>query len=298
MNFSSINDIRELMTKHGIAFSKSLGQNFLVNDGICEKIADASLADKNTNVIEIGPGIGTLTRKLAERAKKVVAIEIDKGLIPVLEDTLEEYDNIKVVNEDVMQVDFTALMDNEFNGERTVVCSNLPYYITSPLIMKLLSGTTKRGKTDIEQKPKVENITLLLQKEAATRVCAKMGTRQVGAISVAVNYYSEPEMLFGVSRGSFAPAPNVDSLVIRLKLRDVPAVQVKDEALFFNVIKASFSQRRKTINNSLSSGLGINKQKISEYLIDANIGTNVRAENLSMQDFGNIANEIAKGEKR
>lgn len=292
INLSSINDIKELMSRHNVKFSKSLGQNFLINDGICEKIADASLIDKNTNVIEIGPGIGTLTRKLSKRAKKVLSVEIDKSFIGILNETLSECDNVKIINADAMELNFPLLIDRNFDGGKVVVCSNLPYYITSPMIMKLLSGSDKRGKTDNNSKPKLDSITLLLQKEAANRICAKAGTKDTGAISIAVNYYSEPELLFKVSRGSFIPSPKVDSQVIRLKLRKEQLFDVKDEEVFFKVVKACFCQRRKTIANSLSAGLNYPKSEIKTILNKSGISQSMRAENLSIDDFNKITEVV------
>lgn len=292
INFSSIVEIKRLMNKHGIGFRKPLGQNFLVNEEICEKIVAESSVSKDTNVIEIGPGIGTLTRKLAKRAKKVVCIEIDTGLIAVLDETLRGLNNTKVINADVLDVDIQDLIDREFLGERAVVCSNLPYYITSPVIMKLISGSNKRGQAKQVCKNKIDSVVLLLQKEAAARIAAQVGTRDSGAISVAVSYYCEPHLLFKVSRGNFVPTPNVDSQLVKLNLRSSPAVEPKNERLFFRVVKAGFSQRRKTILNSLGSGLGFPKSEMAEMLELAAVSPKLRMENLSMQDIKNIADQI------
>lgn len=210
-----------------------------------------------------------------------MAVELDKRLLPVLEETLGEYDNLKVVNEDVLKLDLHKLIAKEFAGMKVVVCANLPYYITSPVIMKLL-----------EERLPIEAITVMVQKEAAQRICAEVGTRQSGAVTVSVNYYAEPEMLFGVSAGSFMPAPKVDSAVIRLNVRKEPPVKVESEKLLFNVIKAAFSQRRKTLANSLSSGLSVEKGKINELLINSGVETNARAEKLTLDDFANITNNL------
>lgn len=278
---SDIGTIKDILSRHGFTFSKSLGQNFLINPSVCPRMAELSGADKGVGVIEIGPGIGVLTNELCKLADKVVAIELDKRLLPVLEETLGEYDNLKVVNADVLETDLHKLIEEEFSGMEVVVCANLPYYITSPVIMKLL-----------EDKLPISAITVMVQKEAAQRICAEVGSRQSGAVTVSVNYYAKPEMLFSVSAGSFMPAPKVDSAVIRLNVLDEPPVKVNDEKKLFSVIKASFSQRRKVISNSLSSGLSLDKSKTAEVLEKSGIPLNARAEKLSLQNFADIANNL------
>lgn len=278
---SDIGTIKDILSRHGFTFSKSLGQNFLINPSVCPRMAELSGADKGVGVIEIGPGIGVLTNELCKLADKVVAIELDKRLLPVLEETLEEYDNLKVVNADVLETDLHKLIEEEFSGMDVVVCANLPYYITSPVIMKLL-----------EDKLPISAITVMVQKEAAQRICAEVGSRQSGAVTVSVNYYAKPEMLFSVSAGSFMPAPKVDSAVIRLNVLEEPPVKVNDEKKFFSVIKASFSQRRKVISNSLSSGLSLDKSKTAELLEKSGVPLNARAEKLSLQNFADIANNL------
>lgn len=278
---SDIGTIKDILSRHGFTFSKSLGQNFLINPSVCPRMAEFSGADKGVGVIEIGPGIGVLTNELCKLADKVVAIELDKRLLPVLEETLGEYDNLKVVNADVLETDLHKLIEEEFSGMEVVVCANLPYYITSPVIMKLL-----------EDKLPISAITVMVQKEAAQRICADVGSRQSGAVTVSVNYYAKPEMLFSVSAGSFMPAPKVDSAVIRLNVLDEPPVKVNDEKKFFSVIKASFSQRRKVISNSLSSGLSLDKSKTAELLEKSGVPLNARAEKLSLQNFADIANNL------
>lgn len=278
---SDIGTIKDILSRHGFTFSKSLGQNFLINPSVCPRMAELSGADKGVGVIEIGPGIGVLTNELCKLADKVVAIELDKRLLPVLEETLEEYDNLKVVNADVLETDLHKLIEEEFSGMEVVVCANLPYYITSPVIMKLL-----------EDKLPISAITVMVQKEAAQRICAEVGSRQSGAVTVSVNYYAKPEMLFSVSAGSFMPAPKVDSAVIRLNVLEEPPVKVNDEKKFFSVIKASFSQRRKVISNSLSSGLSLDKSKTAELLEKSGVPLNARAEKLSLQNFADIANNL------
>ena len=280
---SDIGTIKEILSKHGFTFSKALGQNFLVNPSVCPRMAELSGAGQGVGVIEIGPGIGVLTNELCRLADKVVAIELDKRLLPVLGETLAEYDNVKIVNADVLELDLHRLIAEEFQGMEVVVCANLPYYITSPVIMKLL-----------EDRLPISSVTVMVQKEAAQRICAKVGSRESGAVTVSVNYYAEPELLFGVSAGSFMPAPKVDSAVLRLNIRKEPPVKT-DEAAFFKVIKAAFSQRRKVISNSLSAGLGLDKATISDMLANANVAANARAEQLSLEDFAAIANQINGG---
>lgn len=277
---SDIGTIKEILGRHGFTFSKSLGQNFLINPSVCPRMAELSGAKNGVGVVEIGPGIGVLTNELCKLADKVVAVELDKRLLPVLDETLAEYDNIKVINADVMELDLNALIADEFEGMDVVVCANLPYYITSPIIMKLL-----------EDKLPIKAITVMVQKEAAQRICAEVGSRMSGAVTVSVNYYAKPSMLFSVSAGSFMPAPKVDSAVIRLDILSKPPVQTNVKK-FFAVIKAAFSQRRKVISNSLSSGLSLSKEKTLEILKSANVPSNARAEKLSLDDFANIANNL------
>lgn len=278
---SNINTVKEILSKHGFTFSKALGQNFLINPSVCPRMAMECGVDENSGVIEVGPGIGVLTNELAKRAKKVIAVELDKRLLPVLEETLGEYENVKVINEDVMKLDLNKLIEEEFEGMNVCVCANLPYYITSPIVMRLL-----------EEKLNVSSITVMVQKEAARRICANVGTRQCGAVTAAVWYYSEPELLFNVSSGSFMPAPKVDSAVIRLNIRKEPPVSVKSEEVFFKTIKAAFSQRRKNIANSLSGGLSVGKQEIISVLEDCGIPASKRAEELTLENLGKIADRL------
>lgn len=278
---SDIGTIKNILSRHGFTFSKSLGQNFLINPSVCPRMAELSGAGKCVGVIEIGPGIGVLTNELCKLADRVVAIELDKRLLPVLKETLAEYDNLKVINADVLEINLHKLIEDEFSGMEIIVCANLPYYITSPVIMKLL-----------EEKLPISAITVMVQKEAAQRICAEVGSRQSGAVTVSINYYAKPEMLFPVSAGSFMPAPKVDSAVIRLNVLSEPPVKVNDEKKFFSVVKASFAQRRKVISNSLSSGLSLSKEKTAEILEKAGVPLNARAEKLSLQDFADIANNL------
>ncbi len=278
---SDIGTIKEILSRYGFNFSKGLGQNFLINPSVCPRMAELSGAGKGVGVIEIGPGIGVLTRELCEISDKVVAVEIDKRLIPVLDETLADFDNIKVINDDVMKLDLKKLIEDEFEGMKVVVCANLPYYITSPVIMKLL-----------EDKLPVEAITVMVQKEAAQRICAEVGSRESGAVTVSVNYYSKPEMLFTVSSGSFMPAPKVDSAVMRLDVYKEPPIKLDDDKKFFTVVKAAFSQRRKTVLNSISSSLALEKNVVNGILLDSGVDPRSRAEKLTMEDFAEISRRI------
>ena len=279
-NLTDIGVIKDIFARHGFTFSKALGQNFLVNPTVCPRIAEMGNARSGFGVIEIGTGVGVLTHELAKRADKVVAIEIDERLIPVLKETLAEHDNVTVINEDVIKLDLQEIIDEHFGGLDVAVCANLPYYITSPVIMKLL-----------ESRLTVKTITVMVQKEAGVRLCAKMGTRDVGAVTAAVRYYSEPEMLFNVSRGSFMPPPNVDSCVIRLNVRD-NGYGVKDEEFFFRMVRGAFSQRRKNLLNSLSSSMGMEKSRVAAAVEAAGLSANVRPEQLQMEDFIRLAEEL------
>ncbi|MBE6824845.1 MAG: 16S rRNA (adenine(1518)-N(6)/adenine(1519)-N(6))-dimethyltransferase RsmA [Ruminococcaceae bacterium] len=280
-NLTNILTIKNILSRHGFTFSKSLGQNFLINPSVCPRMAEFCGADKGVGVIEVGPGVGVLTHELCLRADKVVSIELDKRLLPVLDETLAEHDNIKVVSGDILKIDLKKLIEEEFEGMRVVVCANLPYYITSPVIMKLL-----------EEKLPIDAITVMVQKEAAERICAKVGTRQSSAVTVAVNYYSEPQLLFHVSSGSFMPAPKVDSAVIRLDVSSQPRAKAKSEKTFFKVVKAAFAQRRKTVVNSIASGMGIEKSVISDILAQCGLSPTARAEQLTLDDFSKIADGI------
>lgn len=280
-NLSDISVIRRVMEKHGFNFSKALGQNFLINPTVCPRMAEMCGADENTGVIEVGAGVGVLTAELAKRAKKVVCIELDTRLLPVLDETLVEFDNIEIINADIMKTDLKALIEEKFKGMKVVVCANLPYYITSPVITLLLESNLP-----------IEAVTVMIQREAADRLCTPVGSRDSGAITVCTNYYSVPEMLFHVSRGSFMPAPNVDSTVIRLSIRKEPAVSVSDEKKFFKMVKAAFAQRRKTAVNSIASGMSLPKDRVAEAITAAGLDVNVRAEKLSMQELADICENL------
>ena len=266
--------IRALCEKYDFALSKGFGQNFIINPGIPTKIVDASGVDKRYGVIEIGPGIGVLTKELAKRAAKVVSIEVDERLPPLLAETMAGVDNFKLVLQDVLKVDLKALIAEEFPGMPVAVCANLPYYITSPILMRLL-----------EEKLPVEQITVLVQKEAAQRITAAPGTRGAGAISYAVAYYAAPRLLFTVQPGSFYPPPKVTSAVIQLEVRQSPAVETADKAEYFRLVRAAFGQRRKTAANSISAGLGLAKGRVSAALAAAGLPPAARPEQLTLQDF-------------
>ncbi len=277
---TDISYIKDLLSRHGFSFSKKLGQNFLINPSVCPRMAEACGADKNSAVLEIGPGIGVLTKELATVAKQVVAIELDDRLPPVLAETLGSFDNVKIVQGDVMKLDLPALLKQEFGDMPIHVCANLPYYITSPILMLLL-----------ESRLPIEDITVMVQREAAVRLCAAPGTRDCGAVSLAVQYYAEPARLFGVSRGSFMPAPNVDSEVIRLTVRKTPPVEVTDEKRLFTVIRAAFGQRRKTLQNALTTA-GYSKDVTAAACEASGIPATARAEQLTLEQFATLTNHL------
>ena len=250
-------------------------------NNLSSEIAELGNARDGFGIIEIGTGFGVLTNELAKRADKVVAVEIDARLIPVLDYTLSEYYNVKVINDDILKVDLDKLIKNEFEGLSVAVCANLPYYLTSPIIMYLL-----------ESRVPVKSITVMVQKEAGERLCAKPGSRNAGAVTIAVNYFAEAKMLFGVKRGSFMPAPNVDSCVIRLDVRENTPDGVQDEKLFFKLVRAAFQMRRKTLINSVSSVMGIPKDKLSDAISAAGLSANIRPEQMEMRDFINFSNAV------
>lgn len=282
MELSNINHIKALLSRHGFQFSKALGQNFLINPEVCPKMAEMCVAgDENFGIIEIGPGIGVLTKEISKVAKKVVAIELDKRLIPILSETLADCFNTEVINADAMKLDLNALIQEKFSGLKIAVCANLPYYITSPIIMGLLEANLP-----------LDNITVMVQKEAAERLCAAPGERDCGAVSAAVSYYCEPEILFGVDRESFLPAPKVDSAVIKLKLRKEPPINPKSEQMFFKAVKAAFAQRRKTVLNSVSATMHIDKAQLSQKLEENGISPTKRAEALTMKELCTLSDII------
>lgn len=273
-NLTNLGTIRTIMDRFGFTFSKSLGQNFIVNPSVCPKIAELGGAESEVGVLEIGAGFGVLTNELAARAEKVVVVELDSRLLPVLSYTLSDHKNVKVVNQDILKTDLPALLAEEFGEMEVVVCANLPYYITSPILMMLL-----------ESRLPVKSITVMVQKEAGERICAAMPSRACGAVTAAVRYYSEPQILFPVSRGSFYPSPNVDSMVVRLDVKKELPLEGEAEKRLFRVVKAAFGQRRKTLVNTLSSGLKIEKARAAEAIAEAGLKSTVRAEELSLGEF-------------
>lgn len=279
-NLSDPATVRSVLSRHGFSFSKALGQNFLIDPDVCPAMADAAVRSPEDGVLEIGPGIGVLTAELCARAKKVVSVELDRRLLPVLSDTLAEFDNVEIVNEDVLKLDLHALLQEKFAGcKRVSVCANLPYYITSPVVMKLL-----------EERLPLSQIVVMVQKEAAERLCAEVGTREAGAVTAAVQYYANAETLFGVGRECFVPSPNVDSAVIRLSVRETPEFQIDDEKFFFKMVKAAFAQRRKTAQNGISAGLGLPKEQVAAALEAVGLPQNVRAEKIPMETLSALSN--------
>ena len=276
MALTDLSVIRDLCARYDFSLSKGFGQNFIINPGVCPRIAEASGIGPGWGALEIGPGIGVLTEQLAERADKVVSVEVDTRLQPLLAETMAGHPNFKLVLGDVLKVDLAALLKAEFPGMPVAVCANLPYYITSPILMRLL-----------EERLPIRSITVMVQKEAAQRLCAAPGTRQAGAISYAVAYYAAPELLFTVQPGSFYPAPKVTSAVIRLTLHDTPPVQPAngDERGLFRLIRAAFSQRRKTAANAVAAGLGLPKPRVTAALQAAGLDARLRPEQLTLADY-------------
>lgn len=282
MGLCDIADIRAILERHGFRFSKSLGQNFLIEQAVPDAIADASGATECKNVLEVGPGIGCLTEALCKRAKRVVAIELDRALLPVLGETLAQYDNVEVVHGDILKTDLNKLCDEKFGTEQVVACANLPYYITSPAISALLESG------------RFSAITVMVQKEVAERICAAAGTAAYSAFSIYVQYYAEAEILFDVPAEFFMPRPKVNSAVLRLKPLAVPAVQVKSEKLFFETVKAAFGMRRKTLVNALAANLchGMEKSEIAALLSIMGLNEKIRGEKLSLAEFGALSDAI------
>lgn len=270
--------------KYDFAFQKKFGQNFLIDEHVLNKIIAAAGVTKEDMVLEIGPGFGTMTQYLSENAREVVAVEIDKELIPVLNDTLSDYDNVTIINEDILKVDIEKLVQERNGGNPIKVVANLPYYITTPIIMGLL-----------ENHVPVDNITVMVQKEVAMRMQAKPGTKDYGALSLAVQYYAKPYIAANVPPNCFIPRPNVGSAVIRLELFDEPPVNVKDEKMMFSVIRASFNQRRKTLQNSIvNGGLPFTKEQISKALGKMELADTIRGEALSLEQFAKLTDILTE----
>lgn len=275
----------EILKKYNFNFQKKYGQNFLIDTSVLERIIGEADITKDDMVLEIGPGIGTMTQYLCENARKVIAVEIDNALIPILSDTLSEYDNVTVINDDILKVDINRLVNEENDGRPIKVVANLPYYITTPIIMGLF-----------EKKVKVESITIMVQKEVADRMQAGPGTKDYGALSLAVQYYSKPEIVANVPPNCFMPRPNVSSAVIRLKSHKERPFEVKDEALMFKLIRASFNQRRKTLTNGIKNSpeLNFSKEQVVEALGNLGLNESIRGEALTLEQFGKLADELTK----
>ena len=287
MNLCDIKTIKQTMAMFNLNFRKEFGQNFLTNHMVVEDIADSCCDNSHSTILEIGPGIGSLTRELAERYENVVALEIDKGLIPVLKYTLGEYRNVTVINEDVMKADLDEILAPYFEKGPVSVCANLPYYITTPILMKLLESGLP-----------FENITIMIQSEVADRLCAPPGGKDCGAITAVLNYYGAPEKLFKVSAGNFIPAPKVDSSVVRIRLYPEKPIKPLDEHTFFKTIRAAFEQRRKTLPNALSAVFSeISKEDITEIIISCGHEPTIRGEKLSVEDFARLSDELYKKTK-
>ena len=281
---SSPRKIIEIMDKHGFRLSKSLGQNFLIDENILKKIVDIAKITGKDFIIEVGPGIGNLTQHIAEAAGFVIAIEIDKALIPILKDTLKNYSNIEIINEDILKTDLHKLIREKFQNQTVKVVANLPYYATTPIIMKFL-----------EEKVPVESLTVMVQKEVAQRMQAKPGTKDYGTLSIAVQYYSDPNILLRVPPSVFIPRPNVESAIVKLEVLKEPEVHVQREDLFFALVKDAFGKRRKTILNALSTGdLKLDKNLLRNVLNESNIEENRRGETLTIEEYALLSNNLAK----
>lgn len=281
MNLTNINDIKALLARHGFHFSKSMGQNFLIESWVPHDIAEAACLDRSCGVLEIGPGIGPLTEQLALRAGKVAAIELDKDLLPILEETMASYPNVEIIPGDAMKLDLKKLVADKFGGLTAKVCANLPYNITTPIITKMLEARC------------FGTITVMIQREVAQRICAAPGSSDCGAFSLFCQYYAQCELLFEVPPRCFIPAPKVTSAVIRLTPRSDPPVEA-DEQVLFSLIKAAFAQRRKTLLNSLSGSLGgkFSKEDLREAISACGLQENVRGERLSLEDFANLSKKL------
>lgn len=283
MNLANKRDVKSVLEAQGFSFKKSLGQNFLIDDTVCPRMAEAVSGD-NTGVLEIGPGAGVLTYELSKRCKKVVSVELDTRLKPILEQTLSDCNNVKIIWNDILKIDLPRVIAEEFADCDTVnICANLPYYITSPVIMMLL-----------ESHLPINTIAVMVQKEAADRLCAAVGSREAGAVTVAVDYYAKAETLFKVPSGSFLPPPKVDSAVIKLTLRDKPPVEVKNEKTFFKVARACFAQRRKVLTNPLCASFGFDKDTARNILKSVGVSETIRGEALTIGQIADIANQIDK----
>ena len=282
MNLCDRNDIQALLSRHGFRFSKAMGQNFLIEDWVPRDIADACGADEQTGVLEIGPGIGPLTAELVKRAGKVASVELDRRLYPVLEETMAGRDNFPLIPGDVMTMDLPALTAEQFPGLRPILCANLPYNITTPVLTKCVESRC------------FDSLTVLIQKEVAQRICAEPGTADYGAFSLLMQYYTEPRLLFTVPNTCFLPAPKVTSAVIHCPVRKAPPVEAVSEAALWRTVRAGFALRRKTLVNSLQTGYDIPKDRLAEIVASCGLEPTVRGERLSLQDYARLANALAE----
>ena len=281
MNLCNVDEIRTLLSRHGFHFSKAKGQNFLTQNWVPREIVEGAGIDDSCGVLEVGPGIGPLTKELCQNAKKVLAVEVDTSLKPILAETLGEFDNLEILFADIMKLDIPSLVQENFPGLRPMACANLPYYITSPLLSALLEAKC------------FERVTVMVQKEVAERICARAGTADYSAFTVFCNYYAEPEILFDVPPSCFIPQPKVTSAVISLKTRKEPPCPIVDEKLFFKVVKASFAMRRKTLVNGLAAGFGqFSKAELTEVLTSCGFAESIRGETLDIAGFATVANRL------
>ena len=282
MDLCNINEIKALLTRHGFHFSKAMGQNFLIQGWVPRDIAAASGADQHTGVLEIGPGIGPLTRELAQRAGKVVSVELDRRLYPVLEETMADFPNFTLIRGDVMQQELPALVREHFGGLRPILCANLPYNITTPLLTRVVESRC------------FQSLTVLIQKEVAQRICAAPGTADYGAFTLLMQYYTAPELLFEVPNTCFLPAPKVTSAVIHCPVRQQPPVEVGSEAMLWRTVRAGFALRRKTLVNSLQTGFSLPKDRLAAIVSACGLPENVRGERLSLADYAALADALAR----
>lgn len=282
MDLCNINEIKALLARHGFHFSKAKGQNFLTQSWVPQNIVLESGVDETCGVLEVGPGIGPLTQQLCRYAKKVVAVEVDRTLQPILAETMAGNENLEIIFGDILKTDISALVQEEFSGLRPIACANLPYYITTPVLAALLESRA------------FEAVTVMVQKEVAQRICARAGTADYSAFTVFCQYYAVPELLFDVPPSCFIPQPKVTSAVLRLNVRTEPVCEITSEKMFFRVVKAAFAQRRKTLLNALSSGLGeLSKEALSELLTGCGLAPSVRGETLDIPAFARIANALS-----
>ena len=285
MDLCDRREIQALLERHGFHFSKAMGQNFLIESWVPRDIADSCGADKSTGVLEIGPGIGPLTQQLARRAGKVVSVELDARLYPVLRETMRGADNFTLIEGDAMKLDFTQVVQEHFAGLRPILCANLPYNITTPVLTKCVESRC------------FDSLTVLIQKEVAQRICAEAGTAEYGAFTVLMQYYTAPQMLFTVPASCFLPAPKVTSAVIHCSVRKTPPVEVVSESALWRTVKAGFALRRKTLVNSLQTGYQLPKERLTEIVTACGLSPTVRGERLTLEDFARLSNALYAAEQ-